>query len=159
VSFEDVSQALNRLVGTVAEVYRGYHQHAMIEAIFSGLLMAEPVLLIGSHGTFKTSLASFVGKLFDKPTVSVEEKLSSRAGLEEFFEDLGSRLKVDAEGLMRNLYDGINVEYEQAGRQLSVKVEVDAVKHPEAAGLGEVERRPIRVFSMQVNDQMDPETS
>jgi len=157
MSFEDVSQALNGLVKSVAEVYRGYHQHAMIETVFCGLLMGEPVLLIGSHGTFKTSLANFVGNLFDKPTVSIEEKFQSRASLEKFFESLGSKLKVDPEALMRNLADGINVEYEQVGNQLSVKVEADAVKRPEAVGLGDVERKPIRVFSMQVNDQMDPE--
>ncbi len=157
MSFEDVSQALNRLVMSVAEVYRGYHQYAMIEAIFSGLLIGEPVLLIGSHGTFKTSMASFVGKLFDKPVVVLKRSFRSLASAEKFFEDLGPALKADPEQLMRNLLDGVNVEYQQAGGNLSVKVEVDAVKHGEAAKLGEPERVPLRVFSMQVNDQMDPE--
>jgi MoxR-like ATPase len=157
MSFEDVSQALNKIVKLVSEVYRGYHQYAMIETIFSGLLMGEPVLLIGSHGSFKTSLASFVGRLFDKPVVVLKEVFQSRGGVERFFEDLGRRLSVDPECLMRNLVDGASVEYEQSGRSLLVKVEFNAVKHPEAAKLGEPCRKPIEVFSMQVNDQMDPE--
>lgn len=157
MSFEDISQALNRLVKSVAEVYRGYHQYAMIETVFSGLLVGEPVLLIGSHGSFKTSMASFIGKLFDKPVVVLKEKARSKSNIEAFFESLGSRLHVDYESLMRNLVDGVNVEYVQAGGLLSINVEVDAVKHPEAAKLGEPLRKPISVFSMQVNDQMDPE--
>jgi MoxR-like ATPase len=157
MSFEDVSQALNKIVKLVSEVYRGYHQYAMIETIFSGLLMGEPVLLIGSHGSFKTSLASFVGRLFDKPVVALKEVFQSRGGVERFFEDLGRRLSVDPERLMRNLVDGANVDYQQSGRSLLVKVEFNAVKHPEAVKLGEARRKPIEVFSMQVNDQMDPE--
>jgi len=157
VSFEDVSQALNRLVATVAEVYRGYHQHAMIEAVFSGLLVAEPVLLIGSHGTLKTSMANFVGKLFDKPVVTVSEAFSTRGKLEAFFEDLGKTLGVEAERLQRNLVDGVRVGYEQVGKAVKATVEVDAVKHPNAEKLGEPHRKPMEVFSMQVNDQMDPE--
>jgi MoxR-like ATPase len=157
MSFEDVSQALNRLVGTVAEVYRGYHQHAMIEAVFCGLLMGEPVLLIGSHGTLKTSMANFVGKLFDKPVVTVSETFSARGKLEGFFEDLGETLGVEGERLQRNLVDGVHVGYEQVGKAVKVTVEVDAVKHPNAEKLGEPRRKPIEVFSMQVNDQMDPE--
>jgi MoxR-like ATPase len=157
MSFEDVSQALNRLVGTVAEVYRGYHQHAMIEAVFCGLLMGEPVLLIGSHGTLKTSMANFVGKLFDKPVVTVSETFSARGKLEGFFEDLGETLGVEGERLQRNLVDGVHVSYEQVGKAVKVTVEVDAVKHSNAEKLGEPRRKPIEVFSMQVNDQMDPE--
>jgi len=157
VSFEGVSQALNKLVKSVAEVYRGYHQYTMIEAVFSGLLIGEPVLLIGSHGSFKTSMASFIGKLFDKPVVVVREKARSRADVESFFEGLSSKLRIDCESLMRNLVDGVNVEYVQTGGLLSINVEVDVVKHPEAEKLGEVLRKPISVFSMQVNDQMDPE--
>jgi MoxR-like ATPase len=157
MSFEDVSQALNRLVGTVAEVYRGYHQHAMIESVFSGLLMAEPVLLIGSHGTLKTSMANFVGKLFDKPVVTVSETFNARGKLEGFFEDLGETLGVEAERLQRNLVDGVRVGYEQVGKAVKATVEVDAVKHSNAEKLGEPSRKPIEVFSMQVNDQMDPE--
>ncbi|MBS7646683.1 MAG: hypothetical protein QW566_00160 [Candidatus Jordarchaeales archaeon] len=157
MSFEDVSSALNKLVKTVAEVYRGYHQYNMIETVFSGLLMAEPVLLIGSHGTFKTSLASFVGNLFDKPVVALEETVSARSELEKFFEKLGDDLKLDPERLMRNLVDGVNVDYEHVGAKLRVRVEVDAVKHLGADKLGEAKRRPISVFSIQVNDQMDPE--
>ena len=157
MSFEDVSRALKKLVETVAEVYRGYYQHAMIESIFCGLLTGEPVLLIGSHGTFKTSMASFIGRLFDKPVVILEDKFQARAGMEKFFENLSSQLGINPEQIMKNLVDGINVEYEQAGNQLSVTVEVDAVKHPESAKLGEPRRRPIDVFSVQVNDQMDPE--
>jgi len=157
MSFEDVSSALNKLVKSVAEVYRGYHQYAMIEAVFCSMVMGEPCLLIGSHGTFKTSLASFVGRLFDKPVVTLKHKAQSRGSVERFFEELSSKLRVDAESLMRNLADGVDVEYEQSGNQLSVKVEVDAVKRPEAAKLGEPVRKPISVFSMQVNDQMDPE--
>ena len=157
MSFEDVSQALNRLVRTVAEVYRGYYQYTMAETIFCGLLTGEPVLLIGSHGTMKTSMASFIGKLFDKPVVMVEESAKSRSSLERFFEDLAGNLKVDAEALMRNLVDGVSVEYEQTGKTLNVRAEINVVKHPKARKLGEVYRRPIEVFSMQVNDQMDPE--
>lgn len=157
MSFDDISQALNKLVKSVAEVYRGYYQYIMIETVFSGLLISEPVLLIGSHGTFKTSLASFVGNLFDKPVVTLGERFASRDELERFFEDIGSKIRLDPERLMRNLVDGVNVEYEQVGSQLHVKVELDVAKHPEAAKLGDVERKPISVFSIQVNDQMDPE--
>ncbi len=157
MSFEDIAQSLNKLIEMVAEVYRGYHQHAMIETIFSGLLIGEPVLLIGSHGTFKTSMANFIGSLLDKPVVAVEETFQSRSKLEEFFEDLGKTLGVEGERLQRNLVDGVRVEYEQTGNALTVKVEVDAVKHPQAEKLGEPFRKPIEIFSMQVNDQMDPE--
>jgi len=157
LSFEDVSQALNRLVRTVAEVYRGYYQYTMVETIFCGLLTGEPVLLIGSHGTMKTSMASFIGKLFDKPVVILEESVKSRNGLERFFERLAGKLKVDPEGLVRNLVDGVNVEYEQTVKTLSIRVEVNIVKHPQAKKIGESFRKPIEVFSMQVNDQMDPE--
>ena len=157
MSFEDVSQALNRLLKTVTEVYRGYHQYTMAETIFCGLLTASPILLIGSHGTMKSSMASFIGRLFDKPVVTVEESVKSRNSLEKFFEDLAAVLKVDPESLMRNLADGVNVEYEQVGEALNIRVEVDAVKHPQARKLGEPIRKPIEVFSMQVNDQMDPE--
>ena len=58
---------------------------------------------------------------------------------------------------MRNLVDGVSVEYEQTGKTLNVRAEINVVKHPKARKLGEVYRRPIEVFSMQVNDQMDPE--
>jgi len=44
MSFQDVSQALNKLQRTVAEVYRGYYQYTMAETIFCGLLTGEPVL-------------------------------------------------------------------------------------------------------------------
>ena len=157
MSFEDVSQALNRLVRTVAEVYRGYYQYTMAETIFCGLLTGSPVLLIGSHGTMKSSMASFIGSLFDKPVVMVEESVRSRNSLERFFEDLAGKLKVDPECLMRNLVDGVNIEYEQIGKTLNIRVEINAVKHPQAKKLGEPVRKPIEVFSMQVNDQMDPE--
>ena len=157
MSFEDVSQALNRLQRTVVEVYRGYYQYTMAETIFCGLLTGSPVLLIGSHGTMKSSMASFIGSLFDKPVVIVEESVKSRNSLERFFEDLAGKLKVDPECLMRNLVDGVDVEYEQAGETLNIRVEVNIVKHPQAEKLGETVRKPIEVFSMQVNDQMDPE--
>jgi len=157
VSFEDVSQALNKLVATVTDVYRGYWQHAMVEAVFSGLLMGEPVLLIGSHGVMKTSMANFVGSLFDKPVVTVKETFRSRSSLEKYFEDIGSQLKINPENLTRNLVDGIDVQYQQTGDALTAKVEIDVVKHSDAAKLAETTRKPIKVFSMQVNDQMDPE--
>ncbi|OYT46583.1 hypothetical protein B6U84_00080 [Candidatus Bathyarchaeota archaeon ex4484_40] len=157
MSFEDISQALNRLLKTVTEVYRGYYQYTMAETIFCGLLTGSPVLLIGSHGTMKTSMASFIGKLFDKPVVMVEESVKSRSSLERFFEGLAGKLKVDPECLMRNLVDGVNVEYEQTGKTLNVKAEINVVKHPQARKLSEGVRKPIEVFSMQVNDQMDPE--
>ena len=51
--FEDVSQALNSLVKSISEVYRGNEQYRMIEAIFCGLLTAQPILFIGAHGTMK----------------------------------------------------------------------------------------------------------
>jgi MoxR-like ATPase len=157
MSFEDVSQAINKLVATVTDVYRGYWQHAMVESIFSGLLIGEPVLLIGSHGVMKTSMANFVGSLFDKPVVTVKENFHSRRSLEKYFEDISSQLKINPENLTRNLVDGIDVQYEQTGEALTAKVEVDVVKHSEAAKLAETTRKPIKVFSMQVNDQMDPE--
>jgi MoxR-like ATPase len=157
MSFEDVSQALNGLIGTVAEVYRGYHQYAMIEAVFSGLLIGEPVLLMGSHGTLKTSMANFVGRLFDKPVATVHESFQTRQKLESFFEDLGETLGVEAERLQRNLLDGACVSYEQVGNAVKATVEVEVVKHPTAEKLGKPRRKPIEVFSMQVNDQMDPE--
>ena len=56
--FEDVSQALNSLIKSIAEVYRGNEQYRMIEAIFCGLLTAQPILFIGAHGTIKSILAS-----------------------------------------------------------------------------------------------------
>ena len=157
MSFEDVSQALNSLVKMVTEVYRGYHQYTMAETVFSGLLAGEPVLLIGSHGSMKTSMANFIGKLFDKPVVTLEETVHSRSSLEKFFEDLGGKLKVDPESLSRNLVDGINIQYDQTGKMLNIRIEVDVVKHPEAKKLGEPYRKLVEVFSMQVNDQMDPE--
>ncbi|HID18339.1 TPA: hypothetical protein EYP27_02230, partial [Candidatus Bathyarchaeota archaeon] len=129
----------------------------MAETIFCGLLTGEPVLLIGSHGTMKTSMASFIGGLFDKPVVIVEESVRSRSGLERFFEGLAGKINVNPESLMRNLVDGVNVEYEQRGETLNVRVEADVVKHPQTRKLGEPARKPIEVFSMQVNDQMDPE--
>jgi len=157
MSFEDVSQALNKLVATVTDVYRGYWQHAMVESIFAGLLIGEPVLLIGSHGVMKTSMANFVGSLFDKPVATVKESFHSRSSLEKYFEDIGSQLKINPENLTRNLVDGIDVQYEQIGDALTAKVEIDVVKHSGAAKFAETTRKPIKVFSMQVNDQMDPE--
>ena len=157
MSFEDVSQALNKLVAAVTDVYRGYWQYAMVESIFSGLLMGEPVLLIGSHGVMKTSMANFVGNLFDKPIATVKESFRSRSSLEKYFEDISSQLKLNPENLTRNLIDGIDVQYEQVGENLTAKIEVDLVKHPDAGKLAKANRKPIKVFSMQVNDQMDPE--
>jgi len=125
----------------------------MAETIFCGLLTGSPVLLIGSHGTMKSSMASFIGSLFDKPVVMVEESVKSRNSLERFFEDLAGKLKVDPECLMRNLVDGVNIEYEQIGKTLNIRVEINVVKHPQAKKLGEPVRKPIEVFSMQVNDQ------
>jgi len=157
MSFEDVSRALNTLVKGVSEVYRGYYQYMMIEAVFCGMMLGQPTLLIGSHGTFKTSMANFIGSLFDKPVVILSEKFSSRKALEDFFEDVGGKIGVDKNRLMRNLAGGVNVEYEQAGGELMVNVEVDAVRYAGAKKLGDPVRRPLEIFSIQVNDQMDPE--
>jgi len=121
VSFEDVSQALNKLVAAVTDVYRGYWQHAMVEAVFSGLLMGEPVLLIGSHGVMKTSMANFVGNLFDKPIATVKESFHSRSSLEKYFEDIGSQLKVNPENLTRKPGRRVDVQYEQTGETLTAK--------------------------------------
>lgn len=157
MSFEDVSLALNKLVAAVTDVYRGYWQHAMVESIFSGLLMGEPVLLIGSHGVMKTSMANFVGSLFDKPVITMKDSFRSRSSLEKYLEDISAQLKINPENLMRNLVDGIDVQYEQVGESVAIKVEVDAIKHADAEKLAQTDRKPIKVFSMQVNDQMDPE--
>jgi MoxR-like ATPase len=158
MSFEDVSQAMNKLVATVTDVYRGYWQHSMVETIFCGLLMGEPVLLIGSHGVMKTSMACFVGSLFDKPTSTIKSKHPTRSSLEKQIEELASHLKVCPEKLMKNLVDGIDIQYEQTTNGLTATtIEIDLIKYPIAGKLAKPERKPIKVFSMQVNDQMDPE--
>jgi MoxR-like ATPase len=154
---DDASCALNKLVATVTGVYRGYWQHLMVEAVFCGLLMGEPVLLIGSHGAMKTSIANFIGGLFDKPITTLKTKHATRSDLERWFEELASELKIDPENLMKNLVDGIDVQYEQTTEGLAVGVEVDLLKHPLAESHAKSSRKPLKVFSMQVNDQMDPE--
>jgi len=157
MSFKEVSESLNRLVKTVGEIYRGYHQFTMVKTIFCGLLIGEPVLLIGSHGSMKTSMASFIGKLFDKPVVTVKGQAKNRAQLEKFFEDIGGKIGLPPEGIMRNLVDGISCEYEQVGETVEVTLEIDIIKHPKAKVFGKPKRKPLEVFSMQVTDQMDPE--
>ncbi|MGD6805826.1 MAG: hypothetical protein ACQCN4_02580 [Candidatus Bathyarchaeia archaeon] len=157
MSFEDVSQAMNKLVATVTDVYRGYWQYAMVETIFCGLLIGEPVLLIGSHGVMKTSMANFVGTLFDKPVATIKNKVHSRNSLEKWLEDLASQLKIDPEKLTKNLIDGIDTQYEQTTDDLTVTIEIDLVKYSLAEKLAKPARKPIKVFTMQVNDQMDPE--
>jgi len=158
MSFEDASQALNSLVKVAAEVYRGYYQYDMIETIFAGLIIGEPVLLIGTHASFKTSMAGFIGKLFDKPVAIVRRSFQTRDELEGFFEDLGGAIGADGEKVMKNLADGAHVQYEQAGSAVKVAVELDLVKYPSASSAADrTLRKPIEVFAVQVNDQMDPE--
>jgi len=158
MSFEDVSQALNTLVKVVAEVYRGYYQYDMIETIFSGLIMGEPVLLIGTHASFKTSMSGFIGRLFDKPVAAIKRSFQTRDELEGFFEELGGAVGADGEKIMKNLADGAHVQYEQAGGVVKAAVELDLVKYPSAGSVADrTFRKPIDVFSVQVNDQMDPE--
>ncbi|MEM2969302.1 MAG: hypothetical protein QXR63_00020 [Candidatus Bathyarchaeia archaeon] len=157
MSFQEVSEVFSKLVKSVADVYRGYHQYTMIETICCGMLIGEPVLLIGSHGVFKTSMAAFIGNLFDKPVVTLRHKFKGREELEKFFDELAGRLNVDCKNLMSNLVDGVNIEYEQYNDVVTVNIEIDLVKHPAAETLGSVRRVPVRVFNMQVNDQMDPE--
>lgn len=154
---EDVSQMLNKLVKTVAEVYRGYHQFMMSQTVFSGLLLGEPILLIGSHGTMKTSMANFIGNLFDKPVVVVETTVKNRGEIENFFEDLGKTLNVSPEDLMRNLVEAINVSYDQTGDTLKITVEIGLIQYPAAKTLGKTRRKPLSIFSQQVNNKTDPE--
>ena len=104
-----------------------------------------------------TSMANFTGRLFDKPVVILRESFTSTGSIEKFFEGIASKLKLNPEALMRNLVDGVNVEYSQTGKTVTVKAEINQAKYPEAEKPGEIKRKPIDVFSVQVNDQMDPE--
>ena len=156
-TFEVIAKSLNKLKKVVGDRYRGYYQYKMVDVVFGGLLLGEPVLLIGSHGNMKTSLANFIGSLFDVPTVKVKTQVKSRDEMELFFENLEKKLSIPADDLMKNLVDGINVQYEQIERQLKIEVEINLIKHPAAKGLGSVIRRQLHVFARQVTDKIDPE--
>jgi len=151
---QGVAPPLKQVLEVLAQVYTGYSQYAALKTILIAMLTGEPVLLVGSHGTYKSSMANFVGKVIDKPVVYIEEDAKNFADIESFAVRLGKELRVEPEALMQNRVDGVDVVYTDYPGKVRIRAEVDLIKHNIN---GDVKRVPLRVFAKQVNDQMDPE--
>lgn len=142
------------VIQELAKVYRGKSQHLALKTIFVGLITGEPVLLIGPHGTFKSSMAAFVGRTMEKPVAVLSTDAKSFGDIEAFAESLGKEIGADPEVLMQNRALGVNVEYTDYPGYVRVKATVDLARHKINA---DEKTAPISVFSAQINDQMDPE--
>ena len=143
------------VLAAVSGVYRGHSQFIALKGILAAMITGEPILLIGSHGTFKSSMAHFMGNIFEKPVFTVSTDARSFGEIERFFEDLGKELNVSPELLMQNRADGVDVVYQDYPGYTRVRATVDLTKHP--VRRDDARMVPITVFSRQVNDQIDPE--
>ena len=143
------------VLAAVSSVYRGHSQFIALKGILAAMITGEPVLLIGSHGTFKSSMANFMGRIFEKPVATISTDAKSFGDIERFFEDLGKELKMNPEVLMQNRADGVDVTYQDYPGYTKTSVVVDLIKHP--VKRDDSRMVPITVFSRQINDQMDPE--
>jgi len=144
------------ILEAVSNVYKGHSQFIALKGILAAMITGEPILLIGSHGTFKSSMASLMGRIFEKPIAVTSTDAKSFGDIERFFEDLGKTLHLNPDSLMQNRVDGVDVLYRDYPGYTRVNVTVDLIKHPNGR-VGEARMVPISVFSRQISDQIDPE--
>lgn len=151
------ASSLPELLKFLQEIYKG---NAATETVAVGLIAGDPILLIGPHGTFKTSIASFIGGLFEKEVCVLEERCSTFQEIEAFCERLANELsssraeKIDAESVMNNTIPHLDVEYSDYPGYTRVRATIDCHAYPINA-----ERKfvPISTFKCQINDQLEPE--
>ncbi|MDG6989546.1 MAG: hypothetical protein JRN21_09565 [Nitrososphaerota archaeon] len=146
--FDRISKFLRDTTTLVSMNYMGLTQRDAIKTLWCGLLTKGTVLLYGSHGTYKTSMSKFLGKLFTKPIYRVKFSVDSAEQLRSRLHVLAEELCVDEEMLKRNLLAGIDLQYAQYGGKVEVMGVVDAIKYKMK---GDVERIPLDVYIRQVN--------
>ncbi|MEM3426347.1 MAG: hypothetical protein QXJ62_03890 [Nitrososphaeria archaeon] len=152
----DVQKSIRTVFDLMCELYPGYYQRQSCEAIFVGLLTGKPILLVGTHASWKSSKIMLIGKLFDKPVSVYRGELDD---VEKVF-DLAAALKVDGELLMKNLLPHINVQYTQYSDRVHATVTVDSLFYPKADvdGWRRVDCRvPLTVFTKQLYPEIEAE--
>lgn len=164
--FEQTSTMLNQIFSIITNVYRGYSQWQMANTILVGTLAGKPVLIQGPPGVFKTSIAEFIGSLFNKPVVTVEKDFTMKnEGVDyiperemlKYIGEIAQKIGVDAEALSKNLVDGVDVNYTEFGSILGVKIEIDVLKHPGSKDLGTAKDVPITVYIKTLTNLDEPQ--
>jgi MoxR-like ATPase/RNA binding exosome subunit len=151
-----VQEAVKRVFDLMCTLYPGYYQRQSIEAIFVGLLTNKPILLVGTHASWKSSKIGLIGKLFDKPVSVYRSKVRD---VEDVYR-LAAALKVDGEEFAKNLLPHSNIQYTQYRDQLYVKATVDSLFYPKVDVEGwarEDKRVPLQVFSKQLYPEIEAE--
>ncbi|MDG6918471.1 MAG: hypothetical protein JRN62_03440 [Nitrososphaerota archaeon] len=147
-NFNNVSKALKNITELVSTTYMGLTQRDAIKTLLCGLLTKGTVLLYGSHGTYKTSMSKFLGKLFTKPVYHMKFSVENAEQLKSRLHVMAEDLKVDEDMLARNLLAGIDIQYAQYGGKIEVSANIDALKYTMK---GDPIRVPLDMYIRQVN--------